>query len=89
MIKWSFGKFHLEDLEQFQLGTGHCYNRQWESHNLCYNHKTSCGHVRFLIIQESSKLKDPIRHYSCHQHSSCTMLRVPHALSQPGFAPVL
>lgn len=89
MIEWSFGKFHLEDLEPFQLGTGHYSNRQWESHNLCYNHKTSCGHMRFLIIQESSKLKDPIGHYCCHQHSSCSVLRVLYPLSQPGFTPVL
>lgn len=41
MIEWSFGKFHLEDLEPFQLGTGYYSNRQWESHNLCYNHKTT------------------------------------------------
>lgn len=81
MINWSFGKFHLEDLEQFQLGAGHCYNRHWESHSLCYNHTESCGHVRFLIVQETSTPKDlsnstvvasirpalcsPIKRYSC------------------------
>lgn len=64
MVKWSLEKFPLEDLEQFQLGAGHCYNRQWESHNLCCNHKASCSHMRFLPIQETSKPKDPMKHQS-------------------------
>lgn len=47
-------KFPLEDLEHFSggrgRGAGHCDNGQWESHNLCCNHKASCGHMRFLVV---------------------------------------